>query len=311
MKRALEVHGSLLSPTAFLSPQCRFRPPFPLRRYPSDFHPRCLTDFTIIRELGHGRYGSVFLAEDPSGAAVAIRQTPKRYERIREVQLRVFEFSRWVPRLHHCFENETDFYCVTDYLSGGTLQSVIDQEERLSDRMIKRLIAQIVAAVADVHRLGVVHRDLKPENVVFDSKGRVRLIDFEFASFVGECSSEGPVRGTWGFLAPEVLEGNNVGFANDWWAVGVMAYAAKFGRLPFYSENLVRLRELVMKAETWIPNKSDPSFASLVRGMLAKEPQARIGEDAMNHEYFDGIEWGELEMEEEHSETVVWNDREL
>lgn len=153
---------------------------------------------------------------------------------------------------------------------------------------------------------------------MFDSNGHIRLIDFEFALFAADATPDNPVCGTWGFLAPEVLEGNHIAFANDWWAVGVIAYVAKFGYFPFYSENRTRLRKIVIESEVRIPKSTPAQLADLIRGLLRKNPDTRIGapeNNPIDHRYFDGVDWEHLDSveeivkdDEEMKSAVAWSD---
>jgi serine/threonine protein kinase len=272
--------------------------------------PISIHDFTLIREIGHGSCATVYLARDFNGNMVAIRKFTKRlddkqtiqHERV-QTELNVFRVAHgcWIPDLYYFFESETDYYFVMEYLSGGTLNELFHPSEPLPAHQTQFLLAEITAAVSHLHQFGIVHKDLKPENIMIDSKGHIRLIDFEFACFLENLSPDETIRGTWGFLAPEVLDRQAPSFANDWWAVGVIAYKAHFGHLPFDNRNLDRLRRLVMESPPWIPRSTPVKIASLIRGLLAKEPEKRIGSgsnDPMSHEYFEGIDWLALQNEE-------------
>jgi serine/threonine protein kinase len=206
-------------------------------------------------------------------------------------------------------------------MSGGTLRSVLEREDKLSDHRLRLLLAELTNAVSHLHRLGIVHRDLKPDNIMFDGNGRIRLIDFDFASFAADATPDDPVCGTWGFLAPEVLEGNHIAFANDWWAVGVIAYIARFGCSPFCSENLTRMRRMVVESEVRIPKSTPAQLTDLIRGLLSKNPNTRIGapqKNPMEHRYFDGVDWEHLDSagkglkeDKEVRSAGAWSDCEL
>lgn len=281
-------------------------------------HPVSLHDFTILRELGHGHSSTVYLARDFNSNEFAIRTVRKstihkeRQAQSIAMELRVYrQTHRWLPELHFFIETDDSFSFVMEYLSGGTLQDLIDGRERLPDRQMQLLLAEIIDAVEQLHQIGVVHRDLKPENIMFDSKGHIKLIDFEFALFIDNLRDDEPVCGTWAFLPPEVLLANQVTFANDWWAVGMIAYQATFGALPFFHDNPSRLRKLVVTSEPRFPRSPPTKVESLIRGLLVKSPLARIGSpdhEIRTHEYFDGFHWENLRSDGEDF-TIIDTDR--
>jgi serine/threonine protein kinase len=99
---------------------------------------------------------------------------------------------------------------------------------------LRSALAQLVSALVAVHAAGRVHRDVKPANILVTAEGRVVLLDFGLATALAQTSSEiDDVVGTPAYMAPEQAEGGAVGSEVDWYAVGVVLFAALTGSLPF------------------------------------------------------------------------------
>ena len=158
----------------------------------------------------------------------------------------------------------------------------------LRDRIarLRHTLPQLAAGIRKMHSLGKVHLDIKPLNVLVDTGGRVVVLDFGFARdvprSVGMISN--PAEGTPAFIAPEVLRGDDVGFAADWYAVGVMLYEALTGVAPHGSV----VHELMLSRlclPTPSPRDRLPDLPAeldrLCVGLMNLDPRSRLGFDAI------------------------------
>lgn len=142
-----------------------------------------------------------------------------------------------VVNLERMFETPERIFVVMEKLKGDMLEMILHHENgRLSERVTKFLITQILIALKHLHSKNIVHCDLKPENVLLSSDAefpQVKLCDFGFARIIGEKSFRRSVVGTPAYLAPEVLRNKGYNRSLDMWSVGVIVYVSLSGTFPF------------------------------------------------------------------------------
>ena len=207
---------------------------------------KLLRQYRIVRLLGRGGMGAVYLARDLTlDREVAIKvvktETDSRevYDRFRREAKTAARLSHPnVVPLHAFGEVESMPYFVMGYVRGESLETRLRREGKLSEDEARRVLAEIADALDHAHRQGVVHRDVKPDNVLLeDESGRALLTDFGVAKAVGPGDSQtrvGSVVGTPHYMSPEQAAGRaDVDGRSDIYSLGVMAYATLAGRLPF------------------------------------------------------------------------------
>ena len=127
--------------------------------------------------------------------------------------------------------------CIRD--RGGSIYERMQNEGRFPEKQAKFYAQQIAVALGELHKIKIVHRDLKAENVCIDANGYIKLIDFGLASTKLERLRS--FVGTREYMAPELLEQREYGFAVDWWALGVLAFEMVYGETPFCGRNINEL----------------------------------------------------------------------
>ncbi|KAL8614588.1 hypothetical protein ACOMHN_049401 [Nucella lapillus] len=198
--------------------------------------------------LGSGQFGIVYGGRHrKTNWEVAIKVIDKlRFPTKQEAQLKT-EVAI-LQNLHHpgvvnleqMFETPEKFFVifvVMEKLKGDMLEMILSSSRgRLSERVTKYLIYQILIALRHLHSKSIVHCDLKPENVLLSSETafpQVKLCDFGFARIIGEKSFRRSVVGTPAYLAPEVLKRKGYNRSLDMWSVGVVVYVSLSGTFPF------------------------------------------------------------------------------
>ncbi|KAI9580134.1 serine/threonine-protein kinase D1 [Glossina fuscipes] len=198
--------------------------------------------------LGSGQFGVVYGGlHKKTKREVAIKVIDKlRFPTKQEAQLK--NEVAILQNVTHCgivnlermFETSERIFVVMEKLKGDMLEMILSHKRgRLSERVTKFLITQILIALKYLHSENVVHCDLKPENVLLSSDSdfpQVKLCDFGYARIIGEKSFRRSVVGTPAYLAPEVLRNKGYNRSLDMWSVGVIIYVSLSGTFPFNEE---------------------------------------------------------------------------
>jgi serine/threonine protein kinase len=246
-----------------------------------------LGPYRLVQRLGEGGMGVVHLALDAHGRAVALKvlrphiaHDPQARTRLaREVETLARVSS---PRVAPVIDADVDGerpYIVTRYVPGPPLDEVVGAEGPMDAEPLHRLGAGLAEALRVIHGAGVIHRDLKPGNVLLVDGDPV-LIDFGIAHAVDDVrlTMTGLVMGTPGYLAPEVVEGEEVSQATDWWGwAATLAFAAS-GAPPFGRGPMEAVLARVTRGE---PDLStvDPRIAPLLYAALSPRPAERPHHD--------------------------------
>ncbi|MBT2508646.1 DUF4328 domain-containing protein [Streptomyces sp. ISL-98] len=209
--------------------------------------PRAIGAYRLLRRLGAGGMGQVYLARSAGGRTVAVKlvhrelagQAEFRRRFQQEVEAARCVGGQWTAPVLDADTNAATPWVATGYIAGPSLQDVVSDDTfgPLSERSALVLANGLLGALADIHRAGLVHRDLKPSNVLITLDGP-RVIDFGIARALepvaeAPATRTGAVIGSPGFMSPEQVRGERVGTASDVFCLGsVLAYAMT-GRVPF------------------------------------------------------------------------------
>jgi hypothetical protein len=246
--------------------------------------------YTVERELGHGGFGTVYLAFDPDvKRPVAI----KLIENVTSDRLKYF--LQEIPttgRLAHknivtLYDSGADDgnpYLVMELLDGQNLREVIRSGRPLSLVDKVRIMTQVAEGLAYAHSKGIVHRDVKPENIMLLADGSVKIMDFGIALAPDRTTTltqTGGLIGTPRYLAPEQIEGYKANEQTDIFSFGVVYYELLAGVHPFHTvlHDWVALQSAIMtqpvKPLTEVAPGIPESLELLVERTLAKDRQFR------------------------------------
>ncbi|HEY1557372.1 MAG TPA: protein kinase [Kofleriaceae bacterium] len=215
--------------------------------------------FGLIRELGRGGMGQVFLARDTMlGRKVAIKflleYDPAFVGRfLVEARATARCTHENIITIHEVGEHDGLPYMVLEYLEGKTLQAMLDPP--LSPRRLVELMVSVVRALERAHEHGIVHRDLKPANIFITERGQVKVLDFGIAhEFQASLDEPGSVIGTLPYMSPEQWGADEIDARTDLWAVGMLFWRALAGVHPAGSMNGEKLRERCLDLATPLPS---------------------------------------------------------
>jgi serine/threonine protein kinase len=245
--------------------------------------PSQLGTYRLLRRLGQGGMGAVYLGESQAGLKVAIKVIHPHLasnEEFRERFRSEVELARQVARFSTApiLDSDTSAdppYIVSEFIDGPTLSAAVKEQGPLSGSQLHALGVGIAGALTAIHSVGIVHRDLKPANVLLSRFGP-RVIDFGIArakDAVSGFTRTGQYIGSPSYMAPEQFRGEPITRAADLFAWGAVMAFAGTGRQPFgTSTEAVLYRVVYGEADL---DGLDPQLMALVQRTLSKDPAQR------------------------------------
>jgi serine/threonine protein kinase len=206
--------------------------------------------YRIEKLLGKGGMGAVFLAHDLAlEREVAIKVLPPDVAQDEQVVRRFQQEAKTAARLDHPniipiyrVESEGGLnYFVMKYISGTSLEDLLEKKEPLPVPEIQRILWEAACAIGHAHQRGVVHRDVKPANIMFDHDGRVMLTDFGISKALQAATgftATGMIIGTPHYMAPEQGKGAPVDGRADQYSLAVVGYRMITAELPFSGDSV-------------------------------------------------------------------------
>jgi len=251
-------------------------------------------DYYVTEEIGEGR-NKVFLAENSRDEKVCLKVLRKSNNLLHQFRLR--NEAAALSKLHHpniikfkeLVETSEDLAVVIEYMDSFDLVDILIFRKKLVGEELARVMLSVASAMDYLHQRNICHRDIKPDNILVDEDGRVKLIDFEFASrFVPFKPTLKKVVGSAVYSSPELLRGEAYcGAGVDIWAFGVTLYACAFGRLPWAGKNNQQILANILKNPLPLPKDCPPHLASLLKGCLHMDPNKRLSSSQiLNHPFF-------------------------
>ncbi|KAG7191633.1 Protein kinase [Scheffersomyces spartinae] len=233
--------------------------------------------FRIIERAGRGALGAVYLAQNrQSGAKVAIKQMdlnvqPRKELIINEILvMKDSQHNNIVNFLDSYLRNSNDLWVIMEYMEGGSLTEVIENNEfKLNERQIATICFETLKGLQFLHRKHIIHRDIKSDNVLLDAKGNVKITDFGFcAKLTDQRNKRATMVGTPYWMAPEVVKQKEYDEKVDVWSLGIMTIEMIEGEPPYLNEE--PLKALYMIATNGTPKLKKPEMLSnLIKKFLS------------------------------------------
>jgi serine/threonine protein kinase len=235
--------------------------------------------YRLIRALGQGSMGAVWLAEDQTlQTEVAIkimgervirdRNARGRFEREAHIVARLT--SRHIVRVFDYGETDTgELFMVMEHLVGESLRDRLRARKRLPMDEVALIVAHLCRAANRAHAVGLIHRDLKPENIFIvreEDDEIVKVLDFGLAKATdpiatggAEPTRTGALLGTPFYMSPEQVQGlRTIDHRSDLWTIGVVVFECLTGRRPFRASSLGLIIEKVLADPIPSPSESAP-----------------------------------------------------
>jgi hypothetical protein len=250
--------------------------------------------YRIVKELGKGGMGTVYLARDSQLDRLVALKVPhfgggneagmlQRF--YREARIAATFLHPNLCPIYDVGEIEGIHYLTMPYLQGEPLSAWLEREGRLPQRTAARLVYLVARAMGVAHRAGVIHRDLKPANIMLTEHRAPVVMDFGLArrslALDPRMTPHGVVLGTGAYSSPEQIKGpsEGVGPATDIYSLGVLLYELLTGQLPFRGP-IGEVMQQTLNCEPPPPSLLlsglDPGLEAICLQAMAKEPRQRF-----------------------------------
>lgn len=272
--------------------------------------------FELLRVLGRGAFGKVFLVRKHSSEDIYAMKVLKKWEVTKRKQVEHTKTERrimaathhpFVVTLRYAFQTDDRLFFVTDYCSGGELFYHLRRLKRFDEQTVKFYSAEIYMGLAHLHDNNIVYRDLKPENVLLDEVGHVKITDFGLARDDMEDRDHGAKTfcGTPEYLSPEIIRarklGGGYGVSVDWWGLGTMMYEMFTSWAPFYDRNIKVMLQKILVAPLEFPAALviSGNGKDIITKLLERSVDRRIGsngnhKEIRDHPFYASIDFKKL-----------------
>lgn len=210
--------------------------------------------YEIIKELGQGAMGTVYLGMDPKinreVAIKTLKYTDVDADKLAEVKTRFFLEAEAAGKLSHTkivtiFDVGEEYdmaYMAMEFLKGKDLSQYCSKNKLLRPKQVLKVVLSVAEALNYAHHNGVVHRDIKPDNIILLENNRVKVADFGIARIMTASKTQtGVILGTPNYMSPEQISGAKVDGRSDLFSLGVVLYELLTGEKPFKGDNLTTL----------------------------------------------------------------------
>jgi serine/threonine protein kinase/DNA-binding NarL/FixJ family response regulator len=267
-----------------------------LRTFEQRSDPR-ISHYRILRKLGEGGMGDVYLAEDDRlDRKVAVKLLNDEFNRNEELLQRFIREAKAASALNHPnILTVHDFgqtesgshFIATEYIEGETLRHHI-RHSHMNLRQVMDVIVQVASALSTAHQAGIIHRDIKPENVMVRPDSIVKVLDFGLAK-LGENSAAstlalkdttpGTILGTVQYMSPEQARGQEVDARTDIFSLGIVLYEIVAGGPPFGAKSGPDVLAAILEKEppplARFNDEAPAELQRIVSKCLRKEPDDR------------------------------------
>ncbi|XP_037063946.1 serine/threonine-protein kinase ULK4 isoform X3 [Peromyscus leucopus] len=280
-----------------------------------------MENFILYEEIGRGSKTVVYKGRRKGTinfVAILCTEKCKRPEMTNWVRLTHEIKHKNIVTFHEWYETSNHLWMVVELCTGGSLETVIAQDENLPEDIVREFGVDLVTGLHHLHRLGILFCDLTPGKILLEGPGTLKFSNFCLARVEGESleeffalvaaeegggdngentlkkSMKNRVRGSPIYAAPEIMKGTDFSVASDLWSLGCLLYEMFSGKPPFFSETVSELIEKILYEDPLPPVPKDSSFPkassdfiNLLDGLLQKDPQKRLSwEGVLQHPFW-------------------------
>ena len=240
--------------------------------------------FNIIKQLGKGSQGVVYLASDSQlerNVAIKTIQLEKSSPRIKQ---QLLSEARIIAKLQHpniitLYEMDEHLgtpYLVFEYVDGQTLKDYLIKKGKLSSKECINILSPLLNSISYAHKRNVIHRDLNPSNILMTTQDKPRLMDFGISTLLGQRDEDDDgIWGTFKYMSPEQCNSQAVTPASDLFSLGLIIYEMVVGKPAIDAENKFTIINKIVNEEISYPKVIDPAIKEIIQKALKKSPDER------------------------------------
>ena len=252
-----------------------------------------VSHYRILKKLGAGGMGEVYLAEDNRlDRKVALKLLPQEFTQDAERLRRFTREAKAASALNHpniitiydIGQTDSSHFIATEYVEGDTLRQHLRQS-RMAVSEVLEVAVQIADALSEAHQTGIIHRDIKPENLIVKKNGLVKLLDFGLAKLTERKApsadtsaptaaqvNTGPnvILGTLAYISPEQARGKDLDARTDIFSFGVLLYEMVTGHAPFEGETTSDVIAAILKSEPGPISSFSPDVPPELQRIIGK-----------------------------------------
>jgi serine/threonine protein kinase len=250
--------------------------------------------YQIVKELGRGSMGVVYLARDPNiDRLVAVKVLRQDRSADDMFVKRFLKEAKVIGRLSHPHtvmvhdigEEQGDIYIAMEYIDGRPLSDII-KEKHLDAKEVVEFGVQIAETLEYAHQRGVIHRDIKPSNIIVQPDGQIKITDFGIARIEDSSTTlqtqAGETMGTPSYMSPEQVLGQTVDRRSDLFSLGVVLYELSTGKRPFGGEGKTlatvfnEIIQITPADPELVSGQLPHELSALIMKALQKDPARRF-----------------------------------
>lgn len=262
-------------------------------------------DLGIVKLLGKGTFGVVFLAQNTnSGQFYALKTVPRskiesfhiRKNLLQEKNIMSMLDHPFIDKLIKTFKDSHRVYFLMELVQGLDLFDLLRKFPLWDEDKTRFYISCIILILEQLHEYKIIHRDLKPENIIVDKDGYPKLIDFGVAKVVSGRTYT--VAGTSHYMAPEVIRGTGYGIEADYWSLGIILYEFLCNKVPWgeHEEDPIHVYNLILRSKLEFPEKlENEACKTFIQKLLSHLPAMRGDIEAIKKNvWLSGVDFEKL-----------------
>ncbi|MBC7361242.1 MAG: protein kinase [Candidatus Aminicenantes bacterium] len=240
--------------------------------------------YEILRSLGSGGFGSVYLARDTwLDIKVAIKvphkQSTELYKLLKEPRLQAALNHPNIVRVLAAEKEKDVFFMVMEYVKGKSLEKILEKEKILDCDRAVDIIKQIAYGIDHAHKNKIIHRDLRPSNILISEEGTVKITDFGTSAWLNSSQYASTRIGSPPYMAPEQFLGK-ASYCSDIYSIGCIFYEMIVGRPPIFDPDPFKILEKAQQGKVTPPRlknmKVPREIDALIMKCLAPKVEDRI-----------------------------------